>query len=747
MVGMSGRLVCVTWIAGLVAACSEDPATGIEVVPGSVLRTTEGDVATAYLLLDGAPGREFYQPVVDPDVFESAAISVEDDLTVLRVTPGCAAVAPGSSRRIEELTIRAIEGDAAPFVISVDITANEGGVCAVEVVGWAGPCASRPEIVPPEITLDATSSLQPVCIEVIVKDRFPDLDVTFPDWASLEPLELRGGALLDLGLGTHTLELMAANVHEKFRGRRDLEVRWGVAGVARLPVVAGEPGQGQLRIRGGPEKFTEYQRALFPTGVSYFEKPGTVACVRAMPRSEDTELVVRVVLDDPDGSDSIVSVAKGALGCGGTINELQLVPGIRSDSTEIIDVELLACTLPAMGCETMSTNACCETATLSLLDSAEISRPTRSVAESLAFPSGSDRACIDLDDDEVPEIVVTDTTETRMYRATAPTDDNVRLDPPVSTSVVPTSMLALRWFDGLSAHPFLLGEFVNDLRIAIPTGWSSASFEPRPSASEPASRWVPLEPKRGDGASYLAVKQSGSVIGLVCISVGCNGDGVPIDVTSFQPGQETIISGYGVFDYLGDGDLDLVLALDTNPISFGLRSVTLFVVNLEWQGHELTRHDSPIEWATMPRLVAWNTLQFVALPRTTGGDALYVLTLGANTQNLLFEFAPPPGPLPFVGRIVGAIGGPREIADVGGTLFVATDLGVWELSATSWTQRDPERARGSTSSFPVLPVSGYGKGLRPCLMAPTAAASLVFDTDANARWTFADVTVEALPVP
>lgn len=735
MVGMSGRLLGVTWIAGLVAACGSDPGTaGIQVVPGTTIQVAEGKTATAYLLLDGEPGQRFELPA-DPDAIArlNATVSTTDDVTALQVTPSCAAIATGGARRIEELTIRAVDSDAAPLAIIVEIEPSEEGLCAVAVVGWPGPCTTRPLVVPPEIALDITSPTQPVCIEVYVPESVLDLDVTFPSWASLEPLQLTGAPLLDLGPGSHTRELTAISVDEKFRGRRELEVRWGAAGAASLSVVSGEPGLGQLRIRGGPPSLTEYKRATYPTSVSYFEQPGTVACVRANPQTTDTRLVVR--------TDQVTVTGADMLACDGTINNLELVPGIGSSATEHVDVELLKCTQPSAGCA--DPRACCEGSTLEQLDTAVISLPARSVAETLTIASGSDRACVDLDDDDVPEIVVREASATRVHRATVPTVNSVRFAQPVTTSVTPLSMLALRWFNGLSVKPVLLGEFANELRIAIPTGWSSATFELRPSASEPAHRWVPLEPTRGGGASYLAVKQSGSVISLVCISPGCSSDGDPIDVASVLPGPSaTTISGYGVFDLRGDGDLDLVLALDTVIPIDGARKARLYSVDLEWQGHTLTRQDPPAPWANVTTTVSWNTLQFVALPRTGAEDAVYMLAQGSDFQNVLVEIA-----LPSV-QIIDTIGRPFEVADVGGSVFVGTDLGVWELTTTDWIQRDPERALMSSSSFPIPdPSSGYGRGLRSCLTAPSAPASLVFDAVTDARWVFDALVVESVGGP
>lgn len=741
MVVMSYRVL----VVALVAACQSDGATGIEVLPGPEIRIREGSTSLPYeLRFAGQPSSGF---ALDYDASRLDVTTIENGgATMIEVHALCSVLPPGETlHALDTITVSKVGSDTAPAIISVDITPWELDTCAVQVVGWAGPCIPRPADPPPVIELDIATSTQPICIEVSVPDSIDSLDVTFPPWGSLDPLELAGENLIGLVKGeVATRELVATSVPEKFRGRRDLDVRWGDAGLARLPITAGEPGDGVLRLRTGPANASEYSASTVKFASSYYEKPGTVPCVRAIPNTPTTSLIVR--------SDLAEIVSQGGLACGSVINAIELVTSIDSLAVEGIDIELERCTLPT-SCGTLTDSQCCALpeATIEHLDDGSIVVPSKSVTEAIAVDAGGDRGCIDLDEDDVPEVLVRDASGVRLHRS-AGTSDDVRFASPMSLSYG-ERWLAFRWFDGTDAKTVLIGDFQTALRAMTIAGWSAQQFAPRPATSDVATTWVPLGPSHDGGASYLVARLSNTTLGFACISPACRGVDAPsIDVSEIDLGGSaqtpTRVTGYTVADIDGDDDLDLVVVLDGIVPIGTARPIKMYTFDLEWNGHELVGHQPAASLTAPSPGVEWTSLQFASLVRDTDGDLIYVLARdAANQQHAVVEVATC-GSGCATTRSIPTISRAFEIANVGNRLFAATDLGIWELDGSSWIQRDPERARTQQTTIPIPESSRYGMFLRACLpTTPTARPAMLFETEAGARWTFADVEVDTLPEP
>ena len=731
----------------LVAACTSPSSKGIEVVPGPEMRIDEGTTEAVELRFDGEAGGDFELALDESATRLLEATTVtENGVTELRVTPRCSAIPEGSTL-VQLTTIEVSKpGTDASMTVGVSIEPNERDACAVQVVGWAGACEDPPTTFPPEIRLDpAIDGAQPICVEVSVPDSIPSLDVEFPEWGSLEPLTISGDDLIGLAPATKTRrQLVATNVLEKFRGRREIDVRWSNGGSARLVVTAGSPGEGVLRIRSTATNVAEYRPSIVKFASSYYEKDGTIACVRATPHAPTTmTLVIRSDLDEV--------ISQGALACGVTINAIELVTAMDSADNESIDVTLERCT-PDPTCA-LTDSACCSRpeALVEIIDTGVLNVPSRSVVEPIAVGLGGERACVDLDRDNVPDVVVRDAQGPRVHAAIG-TPTNVRF--PAGRSIpAAQSMLALRWFDGLTAQPILVGEFQTAplLRRANTEGWEAIEWAPRPTSITSAYAWAPVAPARDAGASYLAVKQSDSTIGFACVSPACRGtDAASIDVSTIATGPaqfDNKLSGFAIADFDGDGDFDLVVAVDAIIPVGSPRPVTMYAYDLVWTGHEIIGHGPPMAFTVAGTGVSWSSLQFVTIPTDADGDLIYIATNGAQ-NNRLVEVAPC-GPGCRTSRIIDTIGRVFQIAAVGNKLFAATDLGVWELANGSWVQRDPERARTQTTTIPVPDASSmYGRNLQSCFLAdPTLPASMLFDTDAGARWSFAAVVVGTLPVP
>ncbi|MFN0250902.1 MAG: hypothetical protein ACKV2T_28770, partial [Kofleriaceae bacterium] len=320
------------------AACDDESSLGIEVFPGPEMRVLEGKTVEHELRLDGERGRTFGF-VGDASAMARLAVSTieHDGGTFLRVTPRCTAVAAGATNSVlAHIEISA--PNAAPVTVSVTIEPHESDECAVQVVGWLGPCTDRPPTIEPEIRLDPlTGAEQRICVHVSVPEPIASVDVTFPPWLGLAPLVISGEGLFGLaGPVEADRELVVTGVLGTFRGRRDIDVHWTGGGSARLVVTAGEPGDGVVGARNTLANVAEYKPGILKFATSYYDKPGTVACVRATPKAPTMTLVMRSDLDE--------IIAQGDLACGVTINAAELVTAMDSADAEEIDVTLERCT-------------------------------------------------------------------------------------------------------------------------------------------------------------------------------------------------------------------------------------------------------------------------------------------------------------------------------------------------------------------------------------------------------------------
>ena len=725
---------------GALAGCSDEAGGRIEVFPGPVMYVEEGETVLHELRFDGERGGTF--ALVPGASTENRLVSdlvTLDGATFLRVTPLCSAIDAGSTDTVLETIEVSRPGTSASAMVSVLIESNERDDCAVQVVGWAGPCATKPMVIEPEIRLDpSTDAAQTICVEATVPDSFASVDVKFPVWDTLLPLSIAGADLLGLGPSSETRrELVVDGVLERFRGRREIEVTWTSGGSTRLVVTAGDPGDGVLRARSNPIIVPEYGASIVRFSSSYYEQDGTIPCVRATPRAPTTTtLVVRSDLDE--------IIAQGELACGEIINAVELITAIDSAPVGWIDVTLERCTRPT-GCG-LSDSACCALAgaDVEVLDAGMFEIVSQSVAEDVASAPDTDSACLDLDGDDVPELAVVEAAGLHMYAGSGTPTDVRFVDGPALLAM-PDSILALDWFDGGQATPILVGEFTSSprLRRAKTDAWEPSAWASRPVTNDAARAWVPIEPTRGAGASYLAVRETDHTVALVCVSPGCPNDAAKIDVSTIQFGVVTAkLSAITVADVDGDKDLDLLVAVH-GILPFGSpRPITLYSYDLQWSGHEIVGHGPPTLFVDTEMDVEWNTIDFVSLA-SAGGDVIYAFVSGDGAQAIVEVSSCTP-----LCRRVHAIGRPLGIVGVDDALFVSTDLGVWELAGPNWIQRDPERRRTEQTIVPAPdPTSPYGRQLRSCLFANQPPPSVVVATEAGARWMFAEVEVDTLPEP
>ncbi|MFN0252888.1 MAG: hypothetical protein ACKV2T_38800, partial [Kofleriaceae bacterium] len=402
----------------------------------------------------------------------------------------------------------------------------------------------------------------------------------------------------------------------------------------------------------------------------------------------------------------------------------------------------------------ITVSACCAEVDTELIDGRTFLVRSRSVVEPIAVGQGGERACVDLDNDNAPEVVVRDAAGARLSVATGP-PSNIRFAASIAMNETPQSMLAMSWFDGMKPRPILVGQFQTSpfLRLASPAGWAANEWAPRPTSVTGAHDWVPVAPSRDAGASYLAVRQGFTAIAFACVSPGspgCRADATTIDIADIDMGPIATpqrVVGFTVADFDGDLDLDLVVAVDDMVPVVTTRPVKMYAYDLRWNGHEIESHSEPTAFSVASTGVAWTALQFATLPYADG-DLIYLLATGGLTTAFVEISTCALGCR--TSRVVHSIGRPYRIATVGNTLFAATELGIWELeNGQSWIPRDPERMRTQGTTIPAPdPSSPYGQQLESCLVAdPLTPPSILFDAEAGARWAFANVQVGTLPGP
>lgn len=721
-------------VVALVAACTSPSSTGFEVLPGPEIVVKEGETSDdRFLRYDGAPLRREQVELEHP----FADLVERDGELYLHVTPPCSTIANTTATVSETITLSLTDIEAEPVVVTVEVRPNEDGPCAVAIRAWPGPCADRQGAAPGQIELVGPAQI--LCLEATLPDSIPSIDVTFPTANSVDPLFLTAGGEAWTAMGpSSTREVTLERVHN-LRGHLDFEITWrteDAVEIAHFDLVHGQPGEGAIRVRGVPNSIDEYNTATFVFTTSYYDLPDTGSCVRATPQdASTTALVVRT------GNPRVAE--QGTLICNESIHTVELVMGLSAAPAEHVNLEMYRCS----GCGDEPTAACCEdTGQLEPIDTQTATLTSRSLAEAVGDGSLSARACVDIDGDDRPEVVVADSTTTHLYAASGTVAEDVRFTTPVSIPS-PTSTFALQWFDGVNVQPVLVGEFEEapSLRVATTMGWDTKQWAALPVSPYGTDEWVPLGPRHGAGASYLVVQKLDSIFGFACVSPACTTDGPLIDVSSLGGGQiDSTIRGIGVADIDRDTDLDLLVAVEAIATAGNNRPLTLWAYDLQWQGHVLVSHSPPTQFETAQPQIDWNRLKFVALPRPGAPDSIYVLASSATRHAIV---ATVHSGTMWTSEVLGTIGNAFEIAAVDNALFAATDLGIWELEGTSWHQRDPERAI-LPASFPVPTESiTYGRTLRACLMKPGARSSVLFDVESGARWTFADVVVETLPEP
>ncbi len=741
---MSYRLL----VVAVVAACS-DTTSGIEVIPGTI-DVAEGEEVVAQLRFDGKAAGAF-RFHMDEQASEHLVVALGEDGHSLHVTPRCSAIADGGSRRSEEITISMTDHDTPSIVVPVNIEPSSTGSCAVQIVGWAGPCDAKP--MEPPIAIRLGEPYQAVCLEVRVPDSLSTVTVAFPAPIDVDPLHLLSAEppppeahlpLPDAPLpivvapDTAVKQLVWVAGVPNFRGHMDFALRWAeevgdASGVAHLEFVVGQPGEGALRVRGTPSNVNEYRTAKFLFSNTYYDVPDSGSCVRATPLNPDVSSLAIADLPHVIPQDTLV--------CGEALHTIELLTGIDSAGIEGVKIELLQCN----GCGDNPDAACCATLEpLPVLDTTTETLASLSVAERISSGSIDARACVDIDGNDIPELLVGDGTNAQLLVG-AGTPGNIRYSSPAFSFPLPLSMFALEWRDETTVHPVLVGEFATApfLRAATTSGWEAKQWAVLPTSPYGTDEWVPLAPQHGAGASYLIVQKAPSVLGFACVSAGCT-DGPTIDVSGIGggslPGQ---IRGIGVADTNGDTFLDLLVAVDSQIPMGGDRDVFLYAYQLRWSGHQLEGVQGPTHYMTAATHIGWQSLKFVSVEIASDEDRVFVLARGGN-QHALVEVEPC-GNGCRGSQLVGTIGTPYDMANVSDTLYVATDLGIWKLDGDTWAQRDPERALGQ-STFPVPDDElTYGRTFRSCLMNPMSRPSFLFDVEDGARWSFADVVVETLP--